>query len=205
MRTKTLFALLCFGLLSLPAHADISSGNIFGISYSKQISSGEGEKIIVPNSLQEMDTFTFRYGRFFTSYLGVEAHLGFSLETKDEDRSLKNKTDYLGAVFARFNLPFHSQNINLYALGGAGMARVSLSGPESIVAGEVIGGKVSETLWGPAFGVGIALYASNKTALNIEWIRYVTDEGQSSGDASYTMDGISVGIVHHFSFPKVTF
>lgn len=119
-------------------------------------------------------------GYKFTSFLGLEVRGGF--ESGDTSGALDAPDLTYGGGFVRFDIPY--ERINVYFLLGGGQ-----------VSYDTASGNVSES--GPAGGVGIELFGSERSAVSLEYINY------SSDDTTY--DGISLGFVHHFEWAAPQF
>ena len=197
MKKRTVLPIILFGLFASQVHADISSGNYVGIEYMNQSASFSFQQATSTSDVDtDLDGIIFRVGRYFSNYLGLELHGGFSLEHKNFDNSTTAKNDYLAGLFVRGNIPFYQQNINLYALVGGSTARVSYTEPTRNVGGQAAGGKTTIKGNGLSYGLGLELYGTPNTALNIEWKRYLSK-------ADFKLQGFSVGIIHHFGSSKM--
>jgi len=112
----------------------------------------------------------------FIPWLGAELRVG--AQSSDADGVFEaTDTNYAGA-FVRFDIPY--ERINLYLLaGGGGIGYTDAQGDD---ASQV----------GPAGGVGIELYGTQRSALKLELMNY------SGEDVVY--QGINLGFVHHFNW-----
>ena len=172
-----------------PVFADISSGNYMGVLYYRQAVEGKLEGENFPSDLNKFDSVHVKYGFFLFSFLAVEFHGGASFPSYT-DGSRSSSNDYLGAAFGRLNLPFPSKQINLYFMGGVATASYSAD------TGAANLGVLSETKTGTSAGIGMEVYSNKTSGVSIEYYRYIQTE-------DFRSDGVSVGIVHHFSFPKL--
>jgi len=119
-------------------------------------------------------------GYKFTSYVGLELRGGF--ESGDTSGALDQPDLRYGGGFVRFDLPY--ERVNVYLLLGGGQ-----------VSFDRASGDVSES--GPAGGIGIELFGSERSAVSLEYINYSSDD--------ITYDGISIGFVHHFGWAAPSF
>jgi hypothetical protein len=117
----------------------------------------------------------FKLGRELGRFLSIETHLGLSAD--DTNNLLGDPEIMYGAAFVRLNLPF--EKINLYVMGGASTVKYNFSGLE-------------DTESEAAGGFGLDLFANERTALTIEFMRYGVDN---------TLDITSIGFMHRFEFP----
>ncbi len=175
---------------SSPAIADIASGNYLGISYYRQSVEGKLEGENYPSDLNKFDSVHVRYGFFLASFLAVEFHGGTSFPSYASNSSSRTASNsYIGAAFGRLNLPFPHKQINLYLLGGVA------TGDYTADTGSTNVGVISETKTGTSAGIGVEVYSSKTTGMSFEYFRYIQA-------TDFRSDGVAVGIVHHFSFPK---
>jgi outer membrane immunogenic protein len=198
MKTRMLLSALILGFFSTFAQADIASGNYLGINYLME--NAEFETVTTTGATEtndvNLDAVMFRYGRFLFPYLSVELHGGLSAKKEIEDNSSSMTNDYLASVFLRGNIPFHKQNVNSYFLVGYSWSKFTIEQPVVNLGPISLGGKTSVSDSSIAYGVGLELYGTPNTAVNLEYIRYFEKEG-------FTLGGLSIGLTHHFSFPRV--
>ncbi len=129
-----------------------------------------------PNgNITETTNVGLQAGYKFTSFVGLEARGGF--ESGETSGALDEPELTYGGGFVRVDIPY--ERVNLYVLLGGGQ-----------VTYDTASGDVSES--GPAGGVGIELFGSERSAVSLEYINY------SSDDTTY--DGLSIGFVHHFNW-----
>lgn len=126
------------------------------------------------------DVWRLKFGYEFHKFLGAEAHYGFSSNGDDTLRE--------GALFGRFQLPF--ERLDVYFLAGAG--RVGFS----------------EGAYGPAAGVGIDFYGTERTALTLEYVHYELsdidadlDGNEDRVDVDGEYSAVTLGFTHHFDWP----
>lgn len=127
-------------------------------------------------NVTEITNAGFQLGYQSLSFLGAELRGGF--ESGDTSGALDDPSLAYGGVFARLQIPY--ERVNVYALVGGG----SVSFDNGAGSGEIHSG--------PAGGIGIEIFGSERSALSLEYIRY------SSDDTTY--DGLSLGFVHHFNW-----
>ncbi len=114
----------------------------------------------------------YRFSRFFA----LEGRLGYSRTSSSE---LGERPDLvLGGGFARVDLPF--DRVSLYGLLGA-----------STIGYDVGDGNKRES--GVSGGVGVEIYGTPRTALNLEYVSH------AAGD----YEGIGIGVIHHFNWPSL--
>lgn len=125
-----------------------------------------------------------KYGRDFTRHFAGEVHLLFpSSDTNDfGGNPVSLDVNYALSVFARGNLLFDNDRVQLYGLLGLTHAKGSASG-----SGIALNGRKT----GVSYGVGVELYGNASTAVNLEWIQLL-----KKSDFDYQT--INLGFVHHF-------
>jgi hypothetical protein len=124
----------------------------------------------------------------FSPAFSVEGHLG----TTDEDEQtafsgtvpVSLQINVLGGVFAKYSW-IYSQQVGwarFYGLLGASFVDVEAKGQ---------GMTANDSDTGLSYGVGIDLFGSDRTAIVLEWVRYLDQ-------SDYTIDTPSIGIVRRF-------
>lgn len=140
------------------------------------VSVGDYELEDEDNNLTETTNIGVKGGYRFSPFLAVELHAGS--ESGGASGALDEPNALYGGAFVRLDLPF--ERVNLYLLaGGAGV--------------EYDVGTETESQSGAAGGVGIELYGSERTAITFEYMNY----------AEEAYEGVSVGLVHHFDWPRL--
>lgn len=197
MKKITFLLILTLGLFTTHAQADISSGSYFGINYANldaemkipditQISGTRVEDIT-------LDSFIFRMGHYFTNYLAAEFHLGTSLTEESSNGTSEAKMRNLAGLFIRGNFPLHAQNTNLYVLFGGSYSELRL---EQSPSASNLTGITTVTASGLSYAFGVELYATPTMAINLEYVRYLSEDDVELG-------GYGIGFVKHFSAPKM--
>lgn len=121
------------------------------------------------------DLWRLKLGYQFGRFLAAELHYGFD-GTGGDEPNLRE-----GAVFGRLQLPY--ERVNVYALAGAGR-----------VGGDFGEGRETET--GPAMGLGIDLFGTERTAVALEYVHYQV------GDDDRDYKAVTLGLKHHFDWPS---
>jgi len=192
MKKITFLLILIPGLFMTHAQADISTGNYFGVEWAKLDSTlriPDASQISgTRNETPTLDSFVFRIGRYFTDYMAAEIHLGTSLTEENAAGTKEAKMNNLFSLFFRGNYPLHNQNTNLYFLVGGSYTELDLKAPPSTVNPV---GVTNITASGFSYAFGVELYATQKSAINIEYVRYITGDEVDLG-------GFSLGYIRHF-------
>ncbi len=129
-----------------------------------------------------------RVGWDFLSWLAVEGRFLTSDSSSSSSLNVNGfKIPYMGTAFAKFSLPANrTSRAKVYALAGYSVGRLEF---------EEAGTNVFFDASGPAYGVGVEIFADDKNGLNIEWARMVDD---SDGGDDYTITQIGIGYVRRF-------
>jgi len=197
MKKITFLLILTLGLFVTHAQADISSGSYFGIEYANL-----NTELTIPDATQiggtrvedpTLDAFVLRVGHYFTNYLAAEFHLGSSLTEENGSRTKEAKMRSLYGLFVKGNFPLHAQNTNLYVLLGGSYSELKLT--ESPSASN-LSGITNITASGLSYAFGVELYATPTMAVNIEYVRYLSDDEVDVG-------GFALGFIKHFNAPKL--
>lgn len=112
----------------------------------------------------------------FIPWLGAELRVGAEA-SRSEDVFASTDVNYAGG-FLRFDVPYERVNVYLLA-GGGGLSYTDVDGDE-------------DAQTGPAGGIGVELYGSERSAVKLEAMTYTGE------DVSY--QGINVGFVYHFNW-----
>ncbi len=167
--------LLCLFLLafSTAAAATDRPAQYFGLSlgdYDLESDEGSGlERNFTNVGLQA--------GYRFSRFVAIEGRAGYSRRSSTE--LLERSTLHMGAAFLRIDLPF--ERVSLYGLAGG----------SQIWFGDANGDNQTESDF--SGGIGVELYGSPRTAINLEYISH----------ADRTYEGISLGFIHHFDWPSL--
>jgi len=197
MKKITFLLILTLGLFVTHAQADISSGSYFGLEYASL-----DTDLKIPDATQvsgirvadpTLDAFVFRVGHYFTNYLAAEFHLGTSLTEENSNGTGEAKMSNLVSLFVRGNLPLHAQNTNLYVLLGGSYFVLKLTDSATALNPSGVT-KISAS--GVSYAFGVELYATPTTAVNIEYVRYLSEDDVDVG-------GFSLGFIKHFTAPKL--
>jgi len=167
--TKHLLILFLFASFCGTALAETQPPRYFGLfGGDARIKPDEGGRGATNN-------FNFKFGRAFSDFWGVEAHLGKDFS---RERSVgKDGVRYV-AVLARGNLPL--ERINVYGLAGVTSVDADVA-------------NINGAYTGPALGIGIELFGSYRTAVGLEFMQYGVEDRYST---------VSLGVVHHFEWPR---
>jgi len=123
-------------------------------------------------------------------------------ETQNDGSRVRFGANAIGSLFLRINIPF--KKVTLYGLlGYSGMQwNGSCTGPCPDSGG--VQYDLNELSYGPAGGLGIEFYGTERTALNLSFVRYVADfAAASDGGIGITHDAINFGFIHHFGAPRI--
>lgn len=142
------------------------------------------------SSEYEVGTMTGRLGYRHNSYVGAEVRGALSAGA-DKSTELFGSVEFdVGPVYSAFVKgsvsPTEDGRIELYGLLGYSSAEMEVTGP---------GVSATASKSGPAFGVGVDLYASNEHGLFFEWLRL--QEGTAWG-ADYTLEHVGLGYIRYF-------
>ena len=130
-----------------------------------------------------------------TARLGLRLNRFIEFETRlATSSSASNGTNdfqlvYLAGAYAKLNLLSPaSSHFSAYIIGGGTYVRARHGTSLN---------PVTDTDSSGAYGLGIDLFGNERTALNLEWMRY--GEGKiGTANNDYTFDILSIGLVHHF-------
>lgn len=139
----------------------------------------------IPDGYEKLSytSFSGRFG-YETGFLGFEGRLGTSM-SKDSGSYYgyeSTQINYFGSGLVKLNLTMPDPRVKLYAVGGYSLADLEI-------------GDNSETYDGLTFGGGIELYGTEKTALNLEYMRLLDDEDNG---VDIEVNTFSLGIISHF-------
>ncbi len=144
--------------------------NYFGVFFNDaQLEASSGEEIDGGN-------LGGKLGYTINRWLGAEAHAGADFFNDNDDFN-HTEVGYV-AAFMRLNLPY--ERINIFGL--AGLASVK---------GDY-GSQYDDHFTDGAFGLGVELFGTKRTALSIQFMQYGIDDRYKS---------FGLGIVHHFDWP----
>lgn len=118
-----------------------------------------------------------KLGYSLNRWLDIELHTGADFFS-DQDDFNKLEVGYV-ASFMKLKLPY--ERVNIYGLIGLALV------------GADYGSAFDDTFSDGAFGFGVELYGTQRTALNIEFSQLGTDD-------KYKLMGI--GFIHRFDWPK---
>ncbi len=171
MRTVFHTTLLGLGLLlAATAHAD-RPPLYFGVGLA------DAQLDLDKYAPRDETNLDLRLGYDFRPYLAAELRLGSSLHSESGKGS---EAGYVAGL-ARVNLPF--ERVTVYGLLGAANVAVDVPGND-------------DGFSGVAFGAGIELYGTERSALGIEYLQL--------GDSDRYRT-LGVGLVHHFDPPRPRF
>lgn len=173
-------------LASTPAFAD----KITRLNYDRSWGVGLWS---VSYSPDEGDSFSMQGLMVRAAYeispaFSVEGHLGTT--DKDEQTTFGGtvpvslRVNALGGVFAKYSW-IYSQRIGwarFYGLLGASFVDVEAKGQ---------GTTANDSETGLSYGVGLDLFGSDRTAIVLEWVRYLDQ-------SDYTIDTPMIGVVRRF-------
>lgn len=171
---------LLWMLAPAPAAAEEAARNYFGAA----LVSGE----FAPEGGPSFDVAGghVQLGREVAPFFAIEARVGAGLENVDEvgNVDVTTQVEYWGSVFGRAYLPL--DRVRPYALLGY------TAGKASARAATSSGGiDASDSDQDTSWGLGLELYGDDKTALMIEWVRYMDTD-------IYRIDAWALGITTHF-------
>jgi len=181
MRRGLLLSLLLVGVQPLAAHAgEYYWGLMIGSATFEQ---GSDE--------YQIGMTTVRGGYRLNNYLGAEVRGGLSMGSDEVTDVYGNKIEFdvnqIGSAFIKAMWsPVDDHRIELYALGGYSTAEMKASAP---------GVSVTATKSGPAYGVGMDLYASNRHGIYFEWTNL--QEGKFRG-VDFTLSHVGLGYIRYF-------
>lgn len=148
-----------------------------------------------------MTGLTARLGYALGDYLGVEARVGF---TRDNNWVLRDDTgtrllagdieaEHFESILIKTGFS-PADRVKLYLLGGYSKARIDLD------VSEPYSWSPKKTLSGASYGVGIEFYGTERTALNLEWIRLLDDKVKIDEDVKIDaiFNSVNIGIISHF-------
>lgn len=117
-------------------------------------------------------------------FLSIEGRAGSSLQTstKISNVEVKTQVQYWASAFARLSANF--DRVRPYALLGYTTGRAKASVPS-------LGLEDSDTDQDFSYGVGIELYADQRTAAFVEWVQYFETD-------LYTIDAWALGMSTRF-------
>lgn len=128
------------------------------------------------------DFVNLRLGYELGRFLALEGRFGMDAGAAKVGNTNAHAKTRMGSAFVRLNLPFAGADV--YALAGGG--RTSFN--------DASGSR--ESVSGPAAGLGLELYGSDRTAVVLEGVRYEDDN-----DGDYT--AYTLGFKHHFNWPAL--
>lgn len=128
-------------------------------------------------SKEDAGNLNFKLGYDFNKFIAVEGHAGMNINDTGKDIG-SPEVVYL-AGFLRANIPL--PQINIYGLLGIATVDVDFAG------------SAKGDYTGLAYGAGIELYGTERTALAAEYVQYGTDDKYQT---------IGLGLVHHFNWPS---
>ena len=139
---------------------------------------------------ESLNGLTFKLGRDFANFFGVEAHVGTSDE--EETTGLRYKIDYFASLFGRFNLHFNN-NVSVYAMAGGSYVKTSGVATFPAPVGTI---SLSDDDSGLAYGAGVQAFGDEDLAINLGWVRYL-----HLSDA--TLDAFNIGLTYYFDWPRI--
>jgi len=172
MRKGTAIALMFALLLTSPAWAADGMRQYFALSGSDAQFDPDG------GQSEDAGNVNAKLGYFINAYVGVELHMGMTVTT--EASSVDDPGLGYVAPMLRFNLPY--ERVNVYSLFGLASVRAEFPG------------NYDDSYSDVAFGAGIELYGTKRTALSLEYMRYGMDD---------TYKTFGLGLVHYFDWPRV--
>ena len=132
-------------------------------------------------------SLTARLGLRLNRFIEFEARLATS--SSESTGTNDFQLVYLAGAYAKLNiLAPASSHFSLYITGGGTYVRATHGTSLNPVTDNDSSG---------SYGLGIDLFGNEQTALNLEWMRY-GDSKIGTADNDYTLDILSIGIVHHF-------
>jgi len=172
---------VCFARVE--ADNDQSNYTFFGIMVGKMDFSRDA----VAESAEPL-VVTGRVGRDFNQFLGVELRGGTTLDEDELSDGTKIDVNYFGAGLARFGLlPTRERRYGIYGIAGYSYADIETKLTNGVSP------DASDS--GLSWGVGVDLFANERSGLNFEYMRYLDTE---KDDVSYKLEHIGIGYVRRF-------
>ena len=132
-------------------------------------------------------SLTARLGVRLNRFVEFEARMATS--SNESDGTNDFRLNYLAGAYAKINvLSPASSRFSAYIIGGGTYVRVRHGTSLN---------PVTDNDSSVSYGLGIDLFGNEHTALNLEWMRY-GDSKIGTANTDYTLDILSIGVVHHF-------
>ena len=177
--SKKFLSLVTAALIFLPLGAQAGNGYI-GASVGNMNYQEPGTSLHALN-------LTGRLGYRLASALDVEVRAATA--TSADNGSLEFSLNSLAGAYIKLNWsPMQSRHFEIYLIGGGTYISAAI-GP--------VGTTATETDSSGSYGIGFDFFGNDSTALNLEWMRYGDGEIGPT-NTPYTLDTLTVGLVHHF-------
>ena len=175
-------AVLLFVMLALSSFA-VLAGEEDNMYYGITVGGIEYDEKNFSDSLMAI---TGRLGYTYNELVDFEGRVIYT--TPAEDSGAKLRTNWMVSALARFNWPMQADDglINPHALLGVTSVETRASAGTT---------KDTETNTGLSYGVGIDLFANEKSGINFEWIHYMDSKARGE---EFTMDYFGIGYIHKF-------
>lgn len=128
---------------------------------------------------ENVNDLNFKLGMAINPGLSVEAHFGTDVASDSENNDSGDGATYL-AAFARKDIRL--ERVNFFGLLGAAAGNADY------------GNNFDDSFAGLAFGAGVELFGSPRTAVSLQFVQYGTDDSYKT---------IGAGLVHYFEWSDI--